>query len=56
MVPGSNPPINNFDLAARLATTATVDLYNQVRDLVSASAGPCAADNLFQADRRQACW
>jgi hypothetical protein len=56
MVPGSNPPINNFDLAAQLATTATVDLYNQVRDLVSANAGPCAADNLFQADRHQACW
>lgn len=55
-VPGSNPPINNFDLAAQLATTATVNLYNQVRDLVSANAGPCATDNLFQADRRQACW
>jgi hypothetical protein len=56
MVPGSNPPINYFDLAARLATKATTDLYGQVRDLVSANAGPCAADNLFQADRRQACW
>jgi hypothetical protein len=55
-VSGTNPPINNFDLAAKLATTATVDLYNQIRDLVSADAGPCAADNLFQADRHQACW
>ena len=56
LVPGTNPPINNFDLAAQLATTATADLYWQVRDLVAADAGPCAADNLFQADRRQACW
>jgi hypothetical protein len=56
IVPGTNPPINNFDLAAQLATTATTGLYWQVRDLVIADAGVCAADNLFQADRRQACW
>jgi hypothetical protein len=56
MVPGTNPPINNFDLAARLATRATTDLYWQIHNLVAADAGPCAADNLFQADRHQACW
>jgi hypothetical protein len=56
VVPGSNPPINYFDLAAQLATRATTDLYWQIHELVAADAGPCAADNLFQADRRQACW
>ncbi|MCV7302626.1 hypothetical protein H7J93_23665 [Mycobacterium barrassiae] len=56
MVPGSNPPINYFELAAQLATKATTDLYWQVHDLVAADSGTCAADNLFQADRRQACW
>lgn len=56
MVPGSNPPINNYDLAAILATRATTDLYWQVRNLVVADAGECVADNLFQADRHQACW
>ncbi|UUO03451.1 hypothetical protein M4D79_10765 [Mycolicibacterium novocastrense] len=55
-VPGSNPPINNFDLAARLATTATADLYWQIRNLVASNAGECAAANLFQIDRRQPCW
>ena len=56
MVPGSNPPINNYDLAAILATRATTDLYWQVRNLVVADAGECVADNLVQADRHQACW
>lgn len=55
-VPGSNPPINNFDLAAQLATRATADLYRQVRNLVASDAGECAAANLFQLDRRQPCW
>ena len=56
LVPGTNPPINNYDLTARLATKATTDLYWQVRNLIVADAGECAADNLFQADRRQSCW
>ncbi|MGO4447099.1 hypothetical protein AB4Z42_27475 [Mycobacterium sp. 2YAF39] len=56
MVPFSNPPINNFELAAQLATRATTDLYWQIHELVAADAGPCAADNLFQADRHQGCW
>jgi hypothetical protein len=56
LVPGTNPPVNNYDLAAQLATKATTDLYWQVRNLIVADAGECAADNLFQADRRQSCW
>jgi hypothetical protein len=56
LVPGTNPPINNYDLTAQLATKATTDLYWQVRNLIVADAGECAADNLFQADRRQSCW
>jgi hypothetical protein len=55
-IPGTNPPINYFDLAMQLSNRATVDLYNQIRGLISADAGACAADNLFQADRHQACW
>jgi hypothetical protein len=54
-IPGTNPPINNFDLAARLATRATTDLYWQVRGLVVGNAGECAANNLFQADRHEPC-
>ena len=34
LIPGTNPPINNYDLAARLATKATTDLYWQVRNLI----------------------
>lgn len=56
LVPGTNPPINNFDLAARLATKATADLYWQIRNLVVSDAGECAAANLFQVERRQPCW
>jgi hypothetical protein len=56
LIPGTNPPINNYDLAAQLATKATTDLYWQVRNLIVADAGECAADNLFQADRHQPCW
>jgi hypothetical protein len=56
LIPGTNPPINNYDLAGQLATKATTDLYWQVRNLIVADAGECAADNLFQADRRQSCW
>lgn len=56
LVPGTNPPINHFDLAAQLATKATADLYWQIRNLVVSDAGECAAANLFQAERRQACW
>jgi len=55
-VPGSNPPMNYFDLAAQLATRATTDLYRQVRGLVADKYGECAAANLFQVDRNQPCW
>jgi hypothetical protein len=55
-VPGANPPMNYFDLAARLATRATTDLYWQVRGLVVNEHGECAAANLFQVDRQQPCW
>ena len=55
-VPGANPPMNYFDLAARLATRATTDLYWQVRGLVANEHGECAAANLFQVDRNQPCW
>jgi len=55
-VPGANPPMNYFDLAARLATRATTDLYSQVRRLVASGHGECAAANLFQVDRHQPCW
>jgi hypothetical protein len=55
-VPGTNPPMNNFDLAALLATRATTDLYWQVRGLVAGDAGECVAENLFQADRHLPCW
>jgi hypothetical protein len=53
-VPGAN--MNYFDLASRLATRATVDLYWQVRGLVVDRYGECAATNLFQADRQDPCW
>lgn len=53
-VPGAN--MSNFDLASRLATRATVDLYWQVRGLVADRYGECAAANLFQADRHDPCW
>jgi hypothetical protein len=55
-VPGANPPMNYFDLAARLATRATTDLYWQVRGLVVNEHGECAAANLLQVDRHQPCW
>jgi|EndMetStandDraft_8_1072994.scaffolds.fasta_scaffold03539_2 hypothetical protein len=55
-VPGANPPMNYFDLAAQLATRATTDLYGQVRGLVADKYGECAAANLFQVDRNQPCW
>jgi hypothetical protein len=55
-VPGANPPMNYFDLAAQLATRATTDLYRQVRGLVAGKYGECAAANLFQVDRNQPCW
>jgi hypothetical protein len=53
-VPGMN--MNYFDLAALLATSATTDLYHQVRGLVAGNAGKCVAANLFQADRHAPCW
>jgi hypothetical protein len=53
-IPGAN--MNHFDLASRLATRATVDLYWQVRGLVVDRYGECAATNLFQADRHDPCW
>ncbi len=55
-VPGANPFMNNYDLAAILATRATAELYYQVRALIVADEGECVADNLFQADRNQPCW
>lgn len=55
-VAGANPPMNDFDLAAQLATRATADLYGQVRGLVADKYGECAAANLFQVDRNQPCW
>jgi hypothetical protein len=55
-VPGANPPMNYFDLAAQLATRATSELYGQVRALVADTYGECAAANLFQVDRNQPCW
>jgi hypothetical protein len=55
-VPGANPPMSYFDLAALLATRATTDLYSQVRGLVASAHGECAAVNLFQVDRHQPCW
>jgi len=54
-VPGANPPMSYFDLAAQLATRATTDLYGQVRGLVAGKYGECAAANLFQVDRNQPC-
>jgi hypothetical protein len=54
-VPGAYPPMNYFDLAARLATRATTELYSQVRGLVAGAHGECAAANLFQVDRHQPC-
>ncbi len=46
VVPGTN--MNNYDLAAKLASQATTDLYFQVRDFVAAANGPDAATQLFQ--------
>jgi hypothetical protein len=45
-VPGTN--MNMYDLAAKLATEATTNLYFQVRDLVAATNGQDAATALFQ--------
>jgi hypothetical protein len=56
MTPVPGVTMNHFDLASRLATTATVDLYWQVRGLVVDRYGECAATNLFQADRHDPCW
>lgn len=52
-VPGTN--MSYFDLAMLLATRATTAVYQQVRGLVASTNGECAAANLFQADRHQAC-
>jgi hypothetical protein len=54
MVPGTN--MNNYELAAQLATRATTDLFWQVRGLIASNAGECVAANMFQADRHQPCW
>jgi hypothetical protein len=45
-VPGMN--LNMFDLAAQLATTASTDLYHQLRGHVTAANGVDAATTLFQ--------
>jgi hypothetical protein len=55
LVPVPGTDMNNFDLAALLATRATTQLYQQVRSLVAGDDGQCAAGNLFQADRQQPC-
>ena len=51
LIPGTNPPMNNFDLAAQLATRATTDLYSAGSRPRRHNAGECVAGNLFQADR-----
>jgi hypothetical protein len=53
-IPGLN--MNYYDLASLDATRATTNLFSQVRELVVSNAGECAARNLFQADRHEACW
>jgi hypothetical protein len=45
-VPGTN--LNMFDLAAQLATTASTNLYTQLRGLVATTNGDNAANTLFQ--------
>ncbi len=45
-VPGTD--MNMFDLAAQLATTASTNLYTQLRDLVASTNGENAANTLFQ--------
>ena len=45
-VPGTNMVM--YDLAAQLATTASTNLYNQLRDMVSSTNGNQAANLLFQ--------
>lgn len=60
-VPGTN--MNMFDLAALLATTATANLYGQVRSLVASTVnaqhpgvdGQCVATKLFQPDLLEPC-
>jgi hypothetical protein len=47
-VPGTN--MNEYDVAAQLATTATTTLYQQIRSLVASTNGENAAVLLFQAD------
>ena len=45
-VPGTT--MNMYDLAAQLATTASTNLYTQLRGLVTATNGDNAANTLFQ--------
>ena len=45
-VPGTN--MNMYDLAAQLATTASTNLYTQLRGLVATTNGDNAANILFQ--------
>jgi hypothetical protein len=46
LVPGTN--MTMYDLAAQLATTASTNLYTQLRDLVASTNGNKAATMLFQ--------
>ena len=46
LVPGTN--MNMYDLAAQLATTASTNLYSQMRGLVATTNGENAAAMLFQ--------
>ncbi len=45
-VPGTT--MNMYDLAAQLATTASTNLYTQLRGLVATTNGDNAANILFQ--------
>lgn len=45
LVPGTN--LNMYDLSAQLATTASTNLYNEIRGLVTTTNGTPAANALF---------
>ena len=46
--PVSGTDMNMYDLAAKLATTASTNLYTQLRALVANTNGNNAANTLFQ--------
>lgn len=53
-VPGTN--LNEYDVAAQLATRASTDLYFQIRDWVANANGENAAVQLFQQGGRMPDW